>query len=97
MNQPDTFNPKYWFLLDEAPALGQLNCLTDLLDKGRSKGACVFLGMQNLEKMEHIYGEKLAHDIISHCASKGISPWMCRGSCITKPILVPSPEVIAFS
>jgi energy-coupling factor transporter ATP-binding protein EcfA2 len=62
--------PRHWFVLDEFPAMEKVDCIHELLRRGRSKGASVLLGMQTLEALMHIYQENPAEDILSQCAYK---------------------------
>jgi len=40
--------PRHWFVLDEFQATGQLDCVQDLLNRGRSKGASVLFDTQGV-------------------------------------------------
>jgi hypothetical protein len=62
--------PRHWFVLDEFPAMEKVDCIHELLRRGRSKGASVLLGMQTLEALMEIYQENPAEDILSQCAYK---------------------------
>lgn len=73
LNQPDSppdGGPRCWFFLDEVQMAGHLEKLAQLMVKGRSKGACVVLGFQDIEGMEEAYGEKMAHVIVGMCTTK---------------------------
>lgn len=61
-----------WFFLDEVREAGKLPGLSPLLIKGRSKGACVVLGFQDVAGMKEAYGEHLANEIIGQCSHKAI-------------------------
>lgn len=61
-----------WFFLDEVREAGQLDGLSRLLTKGRSKGACVVLGFQDIDGMRNAYGEETAHEICGQCNNIGI-------------------------
>lgn len=61
-----------WFFLDELKAAGKLALLPDLMAQGRSKGACIVLGIQNLAGIKTVYGETEALDLLSQCANKAI-------------------------
>lgn len=61
-----------WFFFDEVNAAGKLSTLPDLLKQGRSKGACVVLGIQNLEGLVAVYGEPSAMDLVSQCANRAL-------------------------
>ncbi len=57
-------------MLDEFPAMEKVDCIHDLLRRGRSKGASVLLGMQGKEALDEVHGENAADDMLSQCAYK---------------------------
>jgi len=61
-----------WIFLDEVAKAGRLQGLDDLLTKGRSKGACVVLGFQDIDSLRRpdLYGEHAANEITGQCANK---------------------------
>lgn len=59
-----------WFIIDELRNAGNLEDLDKLLVEGRSKGACVVLGFQDLAGLRLVYGDKRADEIIGACANK---------------------------
>lgn len=61
-----------WIFIDEARETGDLEGLSSLLTKGRSKGACVVLGFQDIEGLRNAYGKERASEIVSMCANKAI-------------------------
>jgi len=61
-----------WFFLDEVRKLGRLPGLDDLMTNGRSKGACVVLGFQDIDGMRSVYGNEIANEITSMPATVGI-------------------------
>jgi hypothetical protein len=61
-----------WFFLDELNSAGRLDMLPDLLKQGRSKGACVVLGVQNLDGLITVYEESAAMDLVSQCSNKAL-------------------------
>ncbi len=61
-----------WFFLDEARKLGHLAGLDDLMTNGRSKGACVVIGFQDLDGIRSVYGKEVAGEITSMPASFGV-------------------------
>jgi type IV secretory pathway TraG/TraD family ATPase VirD4 len=70
LRQPNTMRPRHWFVLDEFRAMQKVECVHDLLNLGRSKGAVVLLGIQSLEGLIEIYRESVANDLLSQCAHK---------------------------
>lgn len=59
------------FILDELPSIGRI-ALPPLLDKGRSKGAMVLMGLQDLSQLREIYGQDQTNTIESMVATKVI-------------------------
>ena len=70
LRRPGSRVPRHWFVLDEFPAMEKVDCIHDLLRRGRSKGASVMLGMQGVEALIEVYGENAANDMLSQCAYK---------------------------
>lgn len=70
LREPDTLEPRHWFVLDEFRAMENVQCIHDLLNRGRSKGASVLIGLQSIDGLMEIYRENGANDILSQCASK---------------------------
>ena len=70
LRQPETLEPRFWFVLDEFRAMEKVDCIHDLLNRGRSKGASVLLGIQSIEGMMEVYGENAANDLLSQCGTK---------------------------
>lgn len=56
-----------WVILDEVREAGNLDGLRSLLNKGRSKGACVVIGVQDVEGLRAEYGKEQANEIIGQC------------------------------
>lgn len=70
LREPDTLDPRHFFVLDEFRSLGKTECLHDLLNMGRSKGASVLIGIQSVEGVIELYGKEGADDLLSQCAHK---------------------------
>lgn len=70
LRRPDTRQPAHWFVLDEFRAMERVDCIHDLLNRGRSKGASVMLGIQSIEGLMEVYGEHGANDILGLCSNK---------------------------
>ena len=71
--QPESTTRRTWFFIDELKEAGRLEGLTSLLTKGRSKGACVVLGFQDIEGLSVTYGDsRAAKEIVGLCANKAI-------------------------
>jgi hypothetical protein len=70
LREADTYLPRHWFVLDEFRAMQQVDCIRDLLNLGRSKGASVLLGIQSVEGIREIYQADAAEDILQACSNK---------------------------
>ncbi len=72
LDQNESPTRRTWFFLDEARKIGQLDGLDDLMTNGRSKGACVVLGFQDIAGMREVYGPHVAEEILGMCGTLGI-------------------------
>jgi type IV secretory pathway TraG/TraD family ATPase VirD4 len=70
LREPDTDLPRHWFVLDEFRAMQKVECIRNLLNLGRSKGASVLLGVQSVEGLREIYGPDATEDILQACSTK---------------------------
>ena len=70
--QDESETRRTWIVFDEVREAGELQGLSSLLTKGRSKGACVVLGFQDMEGLREVYGSKVANEIIGQCSNKAI-------------------------
>ncbi len=59
-----------WFFLDEVREAGRLDGLSRLLTKGRSKGAAVVLGFQDVNGLHEVYGREVGEELLGQCNSK---------------------------
>lgn len=70
--QPDNPTRRTWVFLDEVREAGKLDGLRSLLNKGRSKGACVVLGFQAIEGLWDAYGKEAAEELAGECNHKAL-------------------------
>lgn len=61
-----------WFFVDETRWAGKLDGLASLLIKGRSKGAHVVLGFQDILGMRAVYKDGVADELVGQCGNKAI-------------------------
>ena len=59
-----------WMFLDEVREAGRLEGLSRLLTKGRSKGASVVLGFQDIAGLYDVYGKEVAEELVGQCGIK---------------------------
>lgn len=70
--EKETGENQTWMFLDEVREAGQLDGLSRLLTKGRSKGVCLVLGFQDIDGMREAYGEEIANEICGQCSNIAI-------------------------
>ena len=70
LREDETHEPRHWFVLDEFRAMEKIQCMHDLLNRGRSKGASVLLGIQSIDGLMELYQTHGANDILTQCAYK---------------------------
>lgn len=68
----ETRTRQTWIFIDEVREAGNLEGLSRLMTKGRSKGACIALGFQAIEGMREVYGDNVASEITGLCNNKAI-------------------------
>lgn len=68
--RPETTLGRTWFFLDEVKEAGNLDALGRLMTKGRSVGAAVVLGFQDVDGLYEAFGENQAKSILGQCATK---------------------------
>jgi Type IV secretion-system coupling protein DNA-binding domain len=59
-----------WVVIDELRMAGRLDGIKDLLVEGRSKGACVVIGFQDMPGLISAYDEHLAYELAGLPANK---------------------------
>lgn len=83
LSLPDDLNRRIWFFLDELATLGRLMPLLEAFSLGRSKGLCIVAGIQDIGKLEHLYGSGLSKSmsntfstvIVLRCSDSETSRW----------------------
>ncbi len=84
--QSESTTRRTWIILDEVRQAGKLEGLASLATKGRSKGACLVLGLQDIEGLQEVYGPNVAQEILGQCSNKAIlrlenpstAKWACQ-------------------
>lgn len=72
LSGPESDGAGTWFFLDEVRQAGCLEGLGGLLTNGRSKGAAVVLGFQDIEGLRDAYGDKAANELTGQCGHLAI-------------------------
>ena len=78
LDQSESETRRTWIFLDEVRQAGRLEALTSLLVEGRSRGACVVLGFQDIEGMKAVHTPYLANELMGQahniCFTKLVNP-----------------------
>ena len=61
---------KIWYFFDEFREAGEFPGLRELINRGRSKGAVLVVGFQDIDGLQAEYGEKIAEEITGQFAQK---------------------------
>ena len=70
LHQPAGQETETWAFFDEARLAGQLPGLVDLMRTGRSKGAHVVLGIQDVPGFFEVHGEWVGKELLGLCGNK---------------------------
>ena len=69
-SRPDVSQPHTWIVLDEFRWMKEVDCMAELLGVGRSKGASILLGIQDVSGMRAAYGPDRTDEILGLCENK---------------------------
>lgn len=61
-----------WLFLDEVRHAGKLLKLHAVMTKGRSRGICTVLGLQDIDGLRALYDKEIADEIAGQCANKAL-------------------------
>lgn len=67
---PEVKAPRHWFVLDEFTAMEKVASIQELVNRGRSKGASVLIGLQGIDRVNELYLETGANDLLEQLANK---------------------------
>lgn len=69
LSLPDDRQRRIHIVVDEFGTLHKLKSLQNLLTLGRSKGACVLLGVQDIGQVDQVYTRETRQTIVNACGS----------------------------
>ena len=69
LSQPEGFDQRLWFIIDELDALGAIDGLKDALARLRKFGGRCVLGFQSLAQVSDTYGQGEAQTIVENCSN----------------------------
>ncbi len=70
LRQPEVRHPRFWFVLDEFTLMEKVESIHELVNRGRSKGASVLIGLQGIDKLNELYQETGANDLLEQLTHK---------------------------
>lgn len=70
LSMPDNLSRRRFIMLDEFATLQKMPVLVELLTGSRSKGGCVYIGVQDYGNIDEIYTEKLRNSIVGSCSNQ---------------------------
>jgi type IV secretory pathway TraG/TraD family ATPase VirD4 len=69
LSEPDDIDRRLFMFIDEFGTLQKLDTIVDLLTASRSKGGAIFLGIQDIGRIDSIYGKEARESIINACGN----------------------------
>jgi len=69
LSMADDHNRRLFFMLDEFGTLQRLDAMVGLLTGSRSKGGCIFLGVQDIGQIDRLYGRDTRMSIVNACGN----------------------------
>jgi type IV secretory pathway TraG/TraD family ATPase VirD4 len=78
LSQPEGFDQRLWFVVDELDALGAVDGLKDALARLRKFGGRCVLGFQSVAQVSTTYGHGTAQTLVENCGNTLIL--RCAGS-----------------
>ncbi|MBU0993411.1 MAG: type IV secretion system DNA-binding domain-containing protein [Proteobacteria bacterium] len=72
LSLPDDISRRIFLFIDEFGSLQRLSTIMNLLTLGRSKGASVWIGIQDIGQLEKIYGKNSRQTIVNSCGTSVI-------------------------
>lgn len=67
LSLPDAHDRRVFFMIDEFGTLQRLSTILDLLTLSRSKGGCVFIGIQDYGKIDKLCSREIRQSIVNAC------------------------------
>ena len=69
LSMPESNTRRIYFMLDEFGTLQRLTTIIKLLTLSRSKGGCVFLGIQDIGQIDKLYSKEHRQSILNACGN----------------------------
>jgi len=66
LSMPEDVNRRRFIIIDEFASLQRLSTIVQCLEQGRSKGASVWLALQDISQLQKLYGHETAYTITNN-------------------------------
>lgn len=70
LSQDSNLSRRIFMFLDEFATLNQCISILEMLNQGRSKGMCLFIGVQGIPQITQVYGDHNLQALITGCSTK---------------------------
>ena len=67
LSMPEDIDRRRFIILDEFASLQRLTTIVQALEQGRSKGASLWLALQDISQLQKLYGYETTHTIANNC------------------------------
>lgn len=67
LSMPENINRRRFIIIDEFASLQRLTTIVQALEQGRSKGASLWLALQDISQLQKLYGHETAYTITNNC------------------------------
>ncbi len=69
LSMPESHDRRFFIFLDEFNTLQRMTSILDMLTLSRSKGGCIYIGVQDYGKIDSIYSRDLRQSIVNACSN----------------------------
>lgn len=70
LSQESNLSRRIFMFLDEFATLNRCDSILEMLNQGRSKGMCIFIGIQSISQIKKTYGEDDLSALMAGCSTK---------------------------
>jgi len=67
LSMPEDIDRRRFIIIDEFASLQRLTTVVQALEQGRSKGASLWLALQDISQLQKLYGHETAYTITNNC------------------------------
>ena len=67
LSMPEDIDRRRFIIIDEFASLQRLTTVVQALEQGRSKGASIWIALQDISQLQKLYGHETTHTIVNNC------------------------------